>query len=143
MDELLSAETKNFQSIMSESRKLRIPQYQRDYSWSEEQWEELWNDILKGKKNKNKHYMGAIVFISRKDNILEVVDGQQRLTTIAIIIHSVIKLINELVINDIDKEQNLERINIIRFSTHIPTLSIIIYLCSTSLTNQTITIHMI
>ena len=114
MDELLSAETKNFQSIMSESRKLRIPQYQRDYSWSEEQWEEVWNDILKGKKNKNKHYMGAIVFISRKDNILEVVDGQQRLTTIAIIIHSVIKLINELVINYIDKEQNLERINIIR-----------------------------
>ena len=114
MDELLSAETKNFQSIMSESRKLKIPQYQRDYSWNEEQWEELWNDILKGKKNKNKHYMGAMVFISRRDNILEIVDGQQRLTTIAIIIHSVIKLINELVINDIEKSENLERINIIR-----------------------------
>lgn len=114
MDELLSAETKNFQSIMSESRRLKIPQYQRDYSWNEEQWEELWNDILKGKKNKNKHYMGAMVFISRRDNILEIVDGQQRLTTIAIIIHSVIKLINELVIRDIEKSENSERINIIR-----------------------------
>ena len=35
MDELLSAETKNFQSIMTESKKLKIPQYQRDYSWDE------------------------------------------------------------------------------------------------------------
>lgn len=114
MDELLTAETKNFQSIMSESKRLKIPTYQRDYSWSEEQWEELWSDIEKGKKNKNKHYMGSLVFISRKDNILEVVDGQQRLTTIAILIHSVIKLLNELVKNDINKEENLERINIIR-----------------------------
>lgn len=114
MDELLTAETKNFQSIMSESKKLKIPTYQRDYSWNEEQWEELWNDILKGKKNKSKHYMGSLVFINRKDNILEVVDGQQRLTTIAIIIHSVIKLINELVNNNINKEENIERINIIR-----------------------------
>lgn len=114
MDELLTAETKNFQSIMTESRKLKIPQYQRDYSWNEEQWDELFNDILKGKKNKNKHYMGALVFINRKDNILEVVDGQQRLTTIAIMIHSVIKLINYLVENEINKEENLERINIIK-----------------------------
>ena len=114
MDELLTAETKNFQSIMSESKKLKIPTYQRDYSWNEEQWEELWNDILKGKKNKNKHYMGALVFINRKDNILEVVDGQQRLTTIAILIHSVIKIITELVKENIDKEKNLERINIIK-----------------------------
>lgn len=114
MDELLTAETKNFQSIMTESRKLKIPQYQRDYSWSEEQWEELFNDILKGKKNKNKHYMGALVFINRKDNILEVVDGQQRLTTIAIMIHSVIKFINYLVESEINKEENLERINIIK-----------------------------
>ena len=45
--------------------------------------------------------MGALVFINRKDNILEVVDGQQRLTTIAIMIHSVIKLINYLVENEI------------------------------------------
>lgn len=114
MDELLSAETKNFQSIMTESKKLKIPQYQRDYSWNEEQWDELFNDILKGKKNKSKHYMGALVFINRKDNTLEVVDGQQRLTTIAIMIHSVIKFINELINNDIEKEENIERINIIK-----------------------------
>lgn len=114
MDELLTAETKNFQSIMSESKRLKIPTYQRDYSWNEEQWEELWEDILKGKKNKNKHYMGSLVFIARKDGMLEVVDGQQRLTTIAILIHSVIKLLNELVKNNIDKEENIERINIIR-----------------------------
>ena len=114
MDELLSAETKNFQSIMTESKKLKIPQYQRDYSWDEEQWDELFSDILKGKSNRSKHYMGALVFINRKDNTLEVVDGQQRLTTIAIWIHSVIKFINELIENNIDKDKNIERINIIK-----------------------------
>jgi uncharacterized protein with ParB-like and HNH nuclease domain len=45
MDELLTAETKNFLSIISESKKLIVPMYQRAYSWTEEEWEELFEDI--------------------------------------------------------------------------------------------------
>lgn len=114
MDELLTAETKNFLSIISESKKLMVPMYQRAYSWTEEEWEELFDDILLGQKNKNKHYMGALVFINRPNGKFEVVDGQQRLTTIAIIIHSMIKILNQCIEFNINKEINLERRELVK-----------------------------
>lgn len=114
MEQLLSAETKNFTSIMSETKKIIVPPYQREYSWKEQQWEDLWEDIKRSKKSKRNHYMGALVFINRKDGILEIVDGQQRLTTISILINSVVKYITDLINKNIDVEKNMERRNLIR-----------------------------
>lgn len=114
MDELLTAETKNFISIVSESKKIIVPMYQRAYSWTEEEWDELFEDIITDKANKSKHYMGAIVFISRPNGMLEVVDGQQRLTTITIIIHAVIKILNYCIEHNIDANVNSERKDLIK-----------------------------
>lgn len=114
MEQLLSAETKSFKSIFSENKKIVVPPYQRAYSWKEQQWEDLWEDIKKSKKSNKKHYMGAIVFINRRGGILEVVDGQQRLTTISILINSVVKYITDLISKNIDVEKNIERRNLIR-----------------------------
>lgn len=114
MDELLTAETKNFLSIISESKKLCVPMYQRAYSWTEQEWEELFEDILNDKKNKSKHYMGALVFINRPNGTFEVVDGQQRLTTITIMIHAVIKILNFCIENDINKDANIQRKDIVK-----------------------------
>lgn len=114
MEQLLSAETKNFKSIMSENKKIIVPPYQRAYSWKEQQWEDLWEDIKKSKKAKRKHYMGALVFINRKGGTLEVVDGQQRLTTISILINSVVQYITGLISKNIEVEKNIERRNLIR-----------------------------
>ena len=114
MDELLTAETKNFISIVSESKKIVVPMYQRAYSWTEEEWDELFEDIVTDKANKSKHYMGAIVFINRPNGVLEVVDGQQRLTTITIIIHAVIKILNYCIENNIDVDINTERKELIK-----------------------------
>ena len=47
MEQLLSAETKSFGSIFSENKKIIVPPYQRAYSWKEQQWEDLWDDIKK------------------------------------------------------------------------------------------------
>lgn len=114
MDELLTAETKNFLSIISESKKICVPMYQRAYSWTEQEWEELFEDILNDKKNKSKHYMGALVFINRPNGTFEVVDGQQRLTTITIMIHAVIKILNFCIENDINKDANIQRKDIVK-----------------------------
>lgn len=114
MEQLLSAETKSFSSIFSENKKIIVPPYQRAYSWREQQWEDLWEDIKKSKKSNRKHYMGALVFINRRGGTLEVVDGQQRLTTISILINSVVKYITELISKNIDVEKNIERRNLIR-----------------------------
>jgi hypothetical protein len=47
---------------MGNCKGYRVPPYQRDYSWSEEQWEDLWNDVLKLRgRPDDRHYMGALV----------------------------------------------------------------------------------
>ena len=39
----------------------RVPPYQRDYSWSEEQWEDLWNDLIDLHADpEERHYLGAL-----------------------------------------------------------------------------------
>jgi hypothetical protein len=58
--------------------------------------------------------MGALVFINRPNGTFEVVDGQQRLTTIAIIIHSVIKILNYCIDNNINKESNIQRKELVK-----------------------------
>lgn len=67
----------------------QIPVYQRAYSWGKDQWEDLWQDIVKI-DDEDTHFLGSIVVISGSHtkgfNEYEVVDGQQRLTTILLLL---------------------------------------------------------
>ena len=71
-----------------------IPIYQRTYSWTEKQCEQLWNDIIQVSKNDKVpgHFIGSIVYIERgiyqvsSVPQLQVIDGQQRLTTLSLIL---------------------------------------------------------
>ena len=76
-----------------EGRYFRVPNYQRGYAWGDRQREEFWEDLQAVMKLGGKHYTGAITvralpdpaeMTSRKG--FAVVDGQQRLTTIAILL---------------------------------------------------------
>ena len=61
-----------------------IPDYQRPYTWDENNVEELFDDILHSAKNNSKWFLGPL-FTSHRDqdfNELELLDGQQRITTI-------------------------------------------------------------
>lgn len=67
-----------------------IPNYQRGYSWGKEQWSDLTTDIgyvISGKKRYT-HYTGTLVAasIEGEDNVFEVVDGQQRLTSFTLLL---------------------------------------------------------
>lgn len=69
---------------------LIIPDYQRSYSWGASQWDDFWNDLITLESD-NIHFLGSIVLIAKTHrpgtfNELEVVDGQQRLTTLSILI---------------------------------------------------------
>lgn len=74
----------------------KIPPYQREYSWSKEQWENLFDDI---NENELGYFLGSIICITEKTNdgveYLSVIDGQQRLTTISILLVSLFSIINE------------------------------------------------
>lgn len=64
----------------------QIPDYQRPYSWEDEQIEQLWDDLYSAMESEDESYfLGPIILIRTKDGYFEVVDGQQRLTTLAIL----------------------------------------------------------
>lgn len=69
-----------------------IPIYQRLYSWKKEQCEQLWDDIIKtgGNDQIKGHFIGSILYvldgIKHSDNALLIIDGQQRLTTITLLL---------------------------------------------------------
>ncbi|WRF50268.1 DUF262 and DUF1524 domain-containing protein [Helicobacter pylori] len=79
---------------MKENQKnqLVIPIYQRVYSWEKEQCKELWDDIIKtgGNDKMDGHFIGSILYvldrITHSDNTLLIIDGQQRLTTITLLL---------------------------------------------------------
>lgn len=112
---LLDTSTVNFAELLGNGRIYRVPAYQRDYSWREESWEDLWLDILALRaREEGRHYMGAVVFQSRGEHEFLIIDGQQRLATLSLIAICVIKKLRDLVERKIDPDNNLERMEILR-----------------------------
>ncbi|WRD80508.1 DUF262 and DUF1524 domain-containing protein [Helicobacter pylori] len=76
----------------NQKNQLVIPIYQRVYSWEKEQCEELWDDIIKigGNDKMDGHFIGSILYvldgITHSDNALLIIDGQQRFTTITLLL---------------------------------------------------------
>ncbi len=77
----------------NQKNQLVIPIYQRLYSWEKEQCKQLWDDIIKigGDDKMNGHFIGSIVFVqdgiyTTSHNELLIIDGQQRLTTITLLL---------------------------------------------------------
>ncbi|MCR1950015.1 DUF262 domain-containing HNH endonuclease family protein [Clostridium sp. DSM 100503] len=104
----MNAVPKSIEGVLTDNPKMKIPIFQRDYSWKQDNWVELWNDIKNGFENNNKHYLGSVVLVKNSD-YKEVVDGQQRLTTISIIYLAIISNFNELINNGIDVQNNITR----------------------------------
>ena len=63
-----------------------IPIYQRNYAWGDDEISLLIQDLWNA-KNKNNYYIGSLVIYKRGNGGLEVIDGQQRLTTLTLIMH--------------------------------------------------------
>jgi hypothetical protein len=98
---LLNTRTATFLDLMGNGKIYHVPAYQRDYSWDEEQWEDLWNDILELQGNKDeRHYMGALVVEGKSDREFLIIDGQQRLATLSILALAIIKYLSNLDIQD-------------------------------------------
>lgn len=112
-ENFLNAETDTFGGIIKGDNKFKVPLYQRDYSWNKTHWNDLWLDIETNRKNDSKHYMGSIVLVSKNKKQYDIIDGQQRLTTLTILILAIVDTFNELVNRQIDVEQNKKRIELL------------------------------
>ena len=75
-------------------RQYSIPVYQRNYEWSAEQCEKLFEDILQAHELDRFHFTGSVVYsLLKNENKIDyyvIIDGQQRLTTIYILIKALI-----------------------------------------------------
>ena len=89
--------------LLDNSFQFRIPIYQRNYSWTEKECRQLWVDIIGAgaNANVNAHFVGSIVYISAglyqatRQAPLLVIDGQQRLTTITLLLAALAEAVGE------------------------------------------------
>ena len=74
-----------------------IPIYQRNYAWGDDEISSLLQDIKnaceKNKEQDKNYYIGSLVVYRRENDDFEVIDGQQRLTTLTLIMHHLDKLV--------------------------------------------------
>ena len=84
-----------------------IPKYQREYAWRTEQWEKLFDDI---DENGNGYYLGTTICINISTNdfsdaVFQVIDGQQRLSTLSILFAAIYKQMAD--INNVEKDEDV------------------------------------
>ncbi len=86
MGEIFKPDSKTIINLFAGPVSYQIPSYQRLYSWDTERVEQLWDDLFSAfEENTEEYFLGSIILIKKGDNIFEVVDGQQRLTTLTIL----------------------------------------------------------
>lgn len=94
----LSVDQKNIRLLLSDKKAdFLIPDYQRPYAWTEEECQTLWEDIFSFAipeddatkfNSEEEYYLGPIVTFKNDKGKLEVIDGQQRLTTIMLLLRA-------------------------------------------------------
>ncbi len=114
LNNAMTADNLSLSKLFSSDYEFHIPPYQRPYAWTDKQVEQLFDDLhefyLTTPKNSNgcvsePYFLGSIILIKRKDgNIYDVVDGQQRLTTLTILIASLISVFS----SDDNKKEYIE-----------------------------------
>ncbi len=98
----MKATEANLLEFIKKSNQFSIPIYQRLYSWTEKECERLWDDIITtGSKDIPSHFIGSIMYIEKglyqisKPEPLLVIDGQQRLTTISLLLEALARQIGD------------------------------------------------
>ena len=90
-------------SFLQKSPQFVIPIYQRTYSWTDKQCQQLWDDILRAGASDNisVHFIGSIVYVEQSlsqvshQAPLLVIDGQQRLTTVSLLIEALARALGD------------------------------------------------
>ncbi len=86
----IKSDERTIGSILADKRSLRVPAYQRSFSWTKTQIDDLWEDIQTILYDgQEPYFLGSMVFIQKADSSLEVVDGQQRLATVSLLLAAI------------------------------------------------------
>ncbi len=114
MESFFTTEHKVINDLLGRDMKYVIPEYQRPYSWDcagksekNNQVNVMWSDLIEffESKESNTYFLGSMVLIGNGDRVYQVIDGQQRLTTILLLIGAIkCFLKNQAVANPINAE---------------------------------------
>lgn len=87
----LASTSKKLVNFFSD-KTLEIPGYQRDYAWNRRNVDDLLDDVAEALDDSSQHYLGTFILSqdSRSDRV-QVVDGQQRLTTLTLVFHALVR----------------------------------------------------
>ena len=101
MDLGITSRETSLQQLFAPGAQLAMPPYQRSYSWTEKEAIDLLGDLLLSVRSKEPHFIGAIVVVqSSEEDLAEIVDGQQRLTTLTILLSVLRDLASDPVLAD-------------------------------------------
>ena len=107
-----SADSYQISDILSIDKDVQyiVPKYQREYAWKKQNWEDLLNDLL---ENGEGHFLGSIICVNKntdslRTNKLEVIDGQQRLTTISLLYLAIYNKIKKLLDDGKKEDEDLK-----------------------------------
>ncbi len=93
-EQTFEPKNQNITELFSCPEIYKIPDYQRQYSWTDEQLDQLWEDLLDAYENRSEndcYFLGSIVVVDNKQGCHELIDGQQRITTLMILMNVLIR----------------------------------------------------
>lgn len=100
----LSANSVCIGEMLRAAVEYRVPPYQRDYSWTSDELSEMWEDLSQIIfHDVQSFFLGSMVLSNPTPGIIELIDGQQRLTTISILLCALRDILKE---RDLDVEAN-------------------------------------
>ncbi|BAU66975.1 hypothetical protein STA3757_43810 [Stanieria sp. NIES-3757] len=105
----LHAYTRTISDLFSVKKKYVVPRFQREYSWNKEEISELWDDIISnisinddGSSKHEEYFIGSLVLVGDDQSIsMQIVDGQQRLTTLTILLSALCQRFIEIDKNNV------------------------------------------
>ena len=107
-----------YRQLLGNGLAYRVPRFQRDYSWTQDEWDDLWQDIegVLAPAGEPAHYMGYLVLQTQDNKTFDVIDGQQRLTTLSVLVLAVLRGLQDLIDAGAEPENNRRRIEQLRNS---------------------------
>ncbi len=112
----LDTSNRTYRQLVGNGLIYTVPRFQRDYSWTATEWDDLWQDIegLFEEGGEEEHYMGYLVLQSKDSKNFDVIDGQQRLTTLSILVLAFLGNLQKLIEDNIEPDKNKQRLEQLR-----------------------------
>jgi len=100
-----------FRQLLGNGLSYHVPPFQRDYSWTEDEWDDLWQDVLGlfEPDGEPAHYLGYLVLQSADSKRFDIIDGQQRITTLSVMILAALGHLQDLITIGADADNNAKR----------------------------------